>query len=130
MSTTVWSSSGVTPSRSSDCAALARERRREVRQDAVGRLDEQDARRARVDRAEVAAQRVARDLGDLPGQLDARRPGADDDERQPRARALGIRLDLGGLERASGSAPRMSSALSSDLRSGANGRQSSWPKYE
>ena len=38
----------------------------------------------RVDRAEVAAQRVARELGDLTRDLDAGRAGSDDDERQPR----------------------------------------------
>ena len=51
------------------------------------RLDEQDPRGARVDRAEVAAQRVAGELGDLARHLDAGRAAADDDERQPRVAA-------------------------------------------
>ena len=58
--------------------------------------------RARVDRAEVAAERVARELGDLAGHLDAGRAGADDDEGEPGRAPLGVGLDLGGLERARG----------------------------
>jgi hypothetical protein len=42
-----------------------REPRREQRQYAIVSFDEQDPRGASVDRAEVAVQRVARDLGDL-----------------------------------------------------------------
>src|SRR5205814_5116779 len=79
---------------------LARERRREAREDAVGGLDEQHARGARVDLAEVAAQRIPGELGDLPGHLDAGRAAADDDERQPASPLLFVGLDLGGLERA------------------------------
>ena len=77
--------------------------------------------------AEVAAQRVARELGDLPGHLDAGRAGADDDERQPAARRSGS-----GSTSAASNAPRMrlrtASALSSDFSSGACSRHSSWPK--
>ena len=39
-----------------------------------------------------------RQLGDLPGDLDAGRPAADDDEGQPRAPRLVVVLDLGFLE--------------------------------
>ena len=79
---------------------LPRQRLREARQDAVGSLDEQNARRSGVDRTEVARQRVAGELGDLPGHLDPGRPGADDDERQPVSPFVGVALDLGRLERA------------------------------
>jgi hypothetical protein len=44
------------------------------------RFDEQHASLAWIDRAKVAAQRVARQLGDLAGHLDAGRPGADHDD--------------------------------------------------
>ena len=49
-------------------------------------LDEDDPGVGRVDRAEVAPQRVAGDFADRPGHLDPGRPAADDDERQPLAR--------------------------------------------
>ena len=81
------------------------------RQDPVGGLDEQDAGRPRVDGAKVAAQRVARELGDLAGHLHARRAGADDDERQPRPPSLLIRLDLGRLERGEQACPQVERAL-------------------
>src|SRR5690606_11071506 len=51
--------------------------------DLRGALDEDDARLGRVDAAEVVAEGVARKFGDGAGHLDARGPGADDDERQP-----------------------------------------------
>ena len=54
---------------------------------------------ARVDRAEVAPQRVARQLGDLPRHLDAGRAAADDDERELGVALPCVRLALGGLER-------------------------------
>ena len=41
----------------------------------------------------------AGELGDLPGHLDARRPGADDDERQKRIALRRVVLDLGSFER-------------------------------
>ena len=88
-----------------------RKPRRELRQDAIRRLDEEDPRRARLERAEVAAQRVAGDLGDLPGELDARRPCADDDEREPGGTPLGILLDLGGFERREDPAAHFERAL-------------------
>ena len=53
---------------------------------------------ARVDRAEVAPQRVAGQLGDLAGDLDPGRPGADHDERQPGTAARLVVVELGRLE--------------------------------
>ena len=73
----------VTPSFSSERAAFAESFGGKRGQDAVDGLDEQDPRRPRVDVPEVAAQRVARELADLPGHLDAGRACADDDEREP-----------------------------------------------
>ena len=55
--------------------------------------------RARVDRAEVAAQGVTGDLGDLTRQLDAGWAAADDREREPGPAAVWIRLDFGRFER-------------------------------
>ena len=63
------------------------------------RLDQEDPRVLRADRAEVAPQRVVRDLAERAGELDAGRAAADDDERHPRPPPLGIGLALGGLER-------------------------------
>ena len=63
--------------------AARRERRRERRQHAVGRLDEQNARPAGVHRPVLPVQDVLAELGDLPCHLDAGRPRADDDEREP-----------------------------------------------
>ena len=77
---------------------LVRERRREGGEDPVARLDEQDPALGRVDRAEVPAQGVAGELGDLPRHLDPGRPGADDDEGQQRLAVLVVGLDLGVLE--------------------------------
>ena len=77
---------------------LPRQRRREGGQHAVGSLDQQHPRPARIDLAEVAAQDIARQLRDLAGDLDAGRAGADHDERQPRAPAVRILLQLGRLE--------------------------------
>ena len=86
------------PSRSSERARLLRQVGRVRRQHPIGRLDQQDARVARVDDAEVVLQGVVGDLAQRPGELDAGRPGADDDEGQP-GLALGrIGLALGGLE--------------------------------
>ena len=68
----------------------------------VARLDEQDLRpRGRFQRTEVATLRVVRDLADLPGHLDTGRSGTDEHERHQRGAALGIGLELGGLESAS-----------------------------
>ena len=67
--------------------------------------------RRRVDAAEVVAQRVARDLGERAGQLDAGRPAADDDERQPGRRASASALALGRLERAQDAPPELQRVL-------------------
>ena len=77
---------------------LRRQRRREPGEHAVGGLDEQDAAAAGIRGSEVAAQRVAGELGDLAGHLDAGGTGADHCERQPLVAPLGIGLELGGLE--------------------------------
>jgi hypothetical protein len=53
---------------------------------------------ARVDGAEVTPSRVARELRDLAGHLDAGRPGSDDDEGEPGGAPSGIGLCLRGLE--------------------------------
>ena len=75
-----------------------RKRRIERRQQARRRLDQDDARGARIDRAEVRRQRAVRQLRDGAGHLDAGRAAADDDEiQQPRA-LVRIRLGLGLLE--------------------------------
>ena len=89
-----------TPIRSSFAAA-----RRASRSSKLGRIrgagvEQDDARGRGVDPPEVRAQAVARQLGDLPGHLDAGRPGADDDEGQPRGAAGRVVLELGELERA------------------------------
>ena len=53
---------------------------------------------ARVDAAELADQRVARQLGEGAGHLDAGRSAADDDEREPRFAGCGVGQALGALE--------------------------------
>src|SRR4051812_43503900 len=57
-------------------------------------LDEQDARRLRLDVAEVLAQRLACDLRQRAGELDAGGPAADDHERRQPALRVGVRLAL------------------------------------
>ena len=66
------------------------QRLRKRRQHGAARLDQQDARRRGIDVAEVARQRLPRDLRERAGQLDAGRAAADDDERQQRAAPRGI----------------------------------------
>ncbi len=77
---------------------LGREGGREAREHTVGRLDEQHASGARIDRPEVTTQGVAGELADLTGHLDAGRPGPHDDEREPRSATRGVGVRLGGLE--------------------------------
>ena len=102
-------SSGVTPEPLERPDRLPRERLREAGQDAVAPPRRAGHARLRVSAdAEVAAQRVVGELGDLAGHLDAGRPGADDHERRassgaargrarprpprtPRARGFGCR---------------------------------------
>ena len=74
-------------------------------------LDEQDLPGGRVHRAEVARQRVARELGDLARHLDAGRPGAHDGERQPLRALHRVALHLGRLERAKDPAADLECAL-------------------
>jgi len=54
---------------------------------------------AGVDLAEVAAQGPARELGDLPGHLDAGRTAADDHKREPTPPPFLVGLDLNSFER-------------------------------
>ena len=77
---------------------LRGERGREARQHAVCGLHEEDARAARIDVAEVATQRVERQLADLARHLDAGRAAADDDEREPGVAISLVRRRLGCLE--------------------------------
>jgi len=74
-------------------------------------LDQDDARRARVDPPEVAREGVAGDLGERPGHLDPGRPAPDDHEREPMAAGLGVLLALGRLERDQGSPPDLERVL-------------------
>ena len=69
------------------------------RQDPVHRLDQDDPGVGRVDRPEVAAERVAGDLAERAGQLHARRPAADEHERHPLAPPFRIGFPFRGLER-------------------------------
>ena len=61
--------------------------------------------------AEVVAQRVAGELGDLAGHLDAGGAGADHHEGQPLVAPLGIALDLCGLEGREDAAAHVQGAL-------------------
>ena len=80
------------------CPRGLRERRIERREQARRRLDQDDARRARIDRAEILGERAVGQLGDRARHLDAGRAAADDDEVQ-QPRALGrVGLGLGLLE--------------------------------
>ena len=106
---------------------VRRQRRREAREHAVGGLDEQDAAAAGIRRAEVAAQRVAGELGDLAGHLDAGGTGADHGEGQPLVAPLGIALELRGLEGGEQAAADGQRALE-DFTSAACALHSSWPK--
>ena len=81
---------------------LRRKRRWEAREHPIGRLDQQDASGARVHGSEVAAERVARELGNLAGHLDSGRAAADHREREPARTPLRVRLHLGSLEGARG----------------------------
>ena len=63
------------------------------------RLDQEDARRARVDVPEIARERLARDLGERAGHLDAGRAAADHDKRQERLAPARIGFTLGTFER-------------------------------
>ena len=117
IATTLRSSIGVTPSSSSERAALPRERWRKAGQDPIRRLDQQHTARARVDGPKVVPQSVAGELGDLPRHLDPGRPGADDDEGEPLPPPLLVRLQLRRLEGAQQPCPHRERALQRlDLR--------------
>jgi hypothetical protein len=80
-------------------ARLLRQRLREARQHARAGLDQAHARGRWVDVAELALERVPRNLGERAGQLDAGRAATDDREMQPRVASRGIALGLCVLER-------------------------------
>ena len=107
---------------------LAREVLRVGRQHARPRLDQHHARGARVDAAEVAHQRVARDLGEGPRHLDAR--SARRRSRRTSATAAGASASSSrsACSNASSTRRRISSASSIVLSPGACASQSSWPK--
>ena len=70
-------------------------------------VDQDDPDRRRVDAAEVLGQAPVRQLADLPGQLDAGRPGSDDDEGHPEPLQRAIAQRLGDLESAVDAAPQL-----------------------
>ena len=109
----------ATPSRSSARRANADSGVRIGAEHVRAALDQDDARRLGIDRAEVVGQRVARDLGQRAGQLHAGRSAADDDERQQPALRGSIRVSRSACSNASSTRRRMSSASSSVFRPGA-----------
>jgi hypothetical protein len=82
----------------SSCTRALREVGRVGRQHAVHALDQHHARVARVEAAELAFQRVARDLGEHAGHLHAGGARADDHEGEPRGALHGVGFALGMLE--------------------------------
>jgi len=72
----------------------------ECGQHARARLDENHARHACVDDPVVARDHIDRQLLDGAGELNAGRPGADDDEGKVSGPLGRIRIDLRALERA------------------------------
>ena len=68
--------------RVSDALRIVGQTLRQGRKHARPGLEQDDARRARIDAAEILGDGVARDLGDGAGHLDAGRAGADDHERE------------------------------------------------
>ena len=93
---------GVRPNRDAEFLELAARRRRSIRrvgrQDPLHGLDEDDLGVGRVDRPEIAPERVARDLAQRARQLDTGRPAADDHERHPLAPPFRIGFPFRGLE--------------------------------
>ena len=80
-------------------------------QDARPPFDEEDAGVGRVDRPELAAQRVARNLAERTRELDTRRAGPDDHEREQRPPLGRIRRRLRTLEREQDAAPHLERVL-------------------
>ncbi len=68
-------------------------------QDRRSCFDQENAGARRINRAELVAQRLSRDLGECPRKLDAGRPSADDHEREQFTLPASIFLTLGALER-------------------------------
>ena len=107
---------------------LGGQRRGEGPEHAIGGLDEQDARRARVDRCGSRGEACRARLGDLARHLDPGRPGADDDERQPARRGARGRARARPPRTPRGSAARMSARPRATSARRAYRRHSSWPK--
>ena len=88
-----------TPRRSSFAAALSREPVAERGEDLRAAVERTTRASRGSIRRKFVRSAVARQLGDLPGDLDARRPAADDHEGEPRApRRRRVLLELGHLE--------------------------------
>ena len=71
------------------------------------RVEQHDPRLGRIDTPEVAAKRMARQLHELPRELDARRACADDDERQESAPCNRVGLAFGHFESAQDSSAQL-----------------------
>jgi hypothetical protein len=91
------------------------------RQDAIQRLDEQDAGIGGVDRPEVAAQRVTGYLAERASQLDSCGTGPDDHERHPFFAPGRVRLAFGRLVGDEDPAPDVRRVLDR-LEAGCEGR--------
>jgi hypothetical protein len=73
--------------------------RRERRQQTVFAFDQDDPGGRRVEGAELAHERAARDVSQRAGQFHAGRPAAHDDEREPRSPDGRVAFALGRFER-------------------------------
>ena len=98
-------------------------------EDLVAAVEQEHADLLRVEAAEVAVERAARELGDLTRDLDAGRPAADRDERQPFGPQLRVLLELRALERAEDPHPQLE-GIRERLDPGSERRNSSCPKYD
>ena len=122
MSFTIVLTRTSTPIDSSCRWALAREVARQVQQDAVGRLDEDDAHLGGVDAAEIVPHDVAAQFLARAGHLDAGRTAADDDDGHELLELVGVGGHLGLLEGEARISRRMRIASLTDLSPGANSR--------